>query len=277
MVRQISQLAYVLVFAIGVLSAPTALRAGHHSAIYSAADGYREAVRAFERQVLRTPQMPSSVERLVDDLEDSTSRLKSAANDPARFDRLMDRFVATDQLHARVQLTFFGDPRFPPGPELESCWFTVDQAYGDLCYEIRYLQQIRSARRGQSVPIVDHGYVGQSYGVVAPPVAPQINVQNSVIYGNSPYRSTYSPTFRLETFGPRPALNGYTPAPALNPQTFHPARSSAGPSVYAAPSGVPHGANLQRRDATDAPTRQAITTRNGLRAAVTGALLQRHP
>lgn len=271
MSRQISHLAAAFAFIIGACFACSSVFAGNRSPIYNAAHDYREAVRAFERQVLRTPRMPTSVERLVDDLEDSTSRLRSASHDPARFDRLMERFLATDQLHARVQLTFFGDPLCPPGPELESCWIAVDQAYANLSYEIRYLQQIRNIRRGNHVPIVDHGYTGQVYQTGPPTLASPINPSN----GRPFYQSTYAPTFRPETYGPRPALSGRSPTPALNPQTIRPAISAPQQSVLRGPTGVHHGAQIQRSRPSAVPTQRIITTREGLRAAVTGALLQR--
>lgn len=136
--------------------APSRLLASVKTPIYYAADDYREAVRKFEHQVLRTRHIRKSVERLVDQLEDSTSRLKSAARDPGRFDRLYDRFVKTDALHARVELTFFGNSLYPPDQQISECWGWVLRAHRQLVQEIIYLRQLRRSRRGYSAPIVDH-------------------------------------------------------------------------------------------------------------------------
>ncbi|WP_231743989.1 hypothetical protein [Stieleria neptunia] len=234
-----------------IFLAPRGVEAGGNTPIYAAASDYREAVRDFERVVLRTPKIRSSVERLVDDLEDSTSDLKSAARDPARFDRLVGRFVTTDALHARVELTFFGDPLYPPEPQLEESWLAVYEAYGRLVYEIRYLQQLRSAKRGHPVAIVDHRFDPQPAATWGPGVG-----------AATPGDRYTAPGLGLGTRGP----TVYGP-------------SVSGPSVYgprvSGPSVTRGGAQLERSPRTSSPTRRIITTPDELRSAILGALLQR--
>ncbi|PAY20397.1 hypothetical protein CKO51_06045 [Rhodopirellula sp. SM50] len=236
--------------------APRGVEAGGNTPIYAAASDYREAVRDFERVVLRTPKIRSSVERLVDDLEDSTSDLKSAARDPARFDRLIGRFVTTDALHARVELTFFGDPLYPPEPQLEESWMAVYEAYGRLVYEIRYLQQLRSAKRGRPVAIVDHRFDQQ-------PGAPWGPGVGAAIPGN-PYTA--------------PGLGPGTRGPAVSGSSIY-GSSNYGPRIdgprVSGPSVTRRGAQLQRSARTSPPTRRIITTPDELRSAILGALLQR--
>lgn len=213
--------------------------AGNRTPVYAAADAYRDAVKEFERQVLRTPSIRSSVKRLVDDLEDSTSRLESASRDPQRLDRLISRYVATDALHARVELTFFGDPLCPPGPQLEASWLAVYEAYGRLSYEIRYLQQLRHARRGEPrVPVVDHRYDTPGNYLPGP-----LTIDR--------YAPVQPPSVR--------SLEGF-------PTPF---------SGRSGGAGTVPGAQLQRSGGAITPTRQRITTREQLRSAVLGAMLER--
>ncbi len=188
--------------------------------IYRASRDYREAVRAFEQVVLRTPRIRSSVERLVDDLEDASARLKLATADPGRFDRLQMRFVATDKLHTRVEMMFFGDPLFPAAPHLEAAWFPVSQTYAVLVNELQYLHQLRSAKRGNALPLVDHDPVP--------------------LNGGPTTRS--SPHYRYHV----------------------PRSSSREPDLYSPTAGGDAGL-----------TRRVITTEDGLRRAVIGAMLQR--
>ncbi|QEG02798.1 hypothetical protein Mal15_69190 [Stieleria maiorica] len=273
---------------------PRWAEAGGNSPIYVAASDYRDAVKAFERVVLRTPKIRSSVERLVDDLEDSTSDLKSAARDPARLDRLLSRFVATDALHCRVELTFFGDPIFPAEPRLEESWIAVYEAYGRLVYEIRYLQQLRSAKRGRPIAIVDHRY--------APPTA-----YEPAVVARSPadaYRSATTgsvPSFRSATAGSVPSFTGSVPGvagvitgsvpgvtgsvprvitgsvPGVTgsvPRVNRSATTGSVPGV-SGPAALPRGARLQRPPGAPAPTRRIISTPEQLRSAILGAILQR--
>lgn len=167
--------------------------AARNTPIYAAADAYRKAVEQFEKLVLRTPNIRSSVERLVDDLEQSAIKLRLAAHDPGRFDRLCRRYATTEKLHSRVGLTFFGDPIFYPGPQLEESWIVVDEAYVNLATEMQYLNRLRNIKRGKFAPIINHtvapvGYVGTTpisslrvnggvvTGVASGVAAPQIMV-----------------------------------------------------------------------------------------------------
>ncbi|MEL6106142.1 MAG: hypothetical protein AAFU85_08900, partial [Planctomycetota bacterium] len=78
------------------------------SPLCQAAEYYREAVRRFEREVLRC-DVHRNDERLVDDLEDSTSRLRTAARNPQRLDRLFRAFYETRLFHYQVERVFFID------------------------------------------------------------------------------------------------------------------------------------------------------------------------
>lgn len=267
---EVSRNASILVTAFACIAiavvAPNRLFAANNTPIYFAASDYREAVRKFEFQVLRTRHIRKTAERLVDQLENSTSQLKTVARDPARFDRLYNRFVQTDALHARVALTFFGNSLYPPDPQLYECWGLVVQTHQQLIQELLYLKQLRQSRRGYSVPIVDHS----ADFAVRPALGPSFGQRGISAARRNPdsfYRSDYTATFRPETFGPRPALRPVSPRPALSPGS---ARSGF------AESPTPHGARLERNDRSDAPKRRSISTRSELRSAVTGAMLQRN-
>ena len=262
------QLFVSLAIIAAAMSPPAIVSAGHSTPIYQAADDYREAVRDFERQVLRTRGVSSSIKRLVDDLEDSTSDLKSAARDPARFDRLMNRFADNDALHARVEMTFFGDPLCPPTRELAEIWIAVSGSYAAFTYELQYLQQLRNAKRGIRVPIVDHGFVPPFYPTPAYPTpAPMVGPPTRA-YPESFYPSETAPLYRSQGYSTGPVLGGDAPSPALRPGGMR--RDLQGPSGY------PSGAQLERSGGSILkPSREVISTPGELRAAVTGALLQR--
>jgi hypothetical protein len=232
----------VAIACIGAMTvAVGGVQAGTNTPIYGAANGYRVAVRNFESTVLRAPSVSLSVERLVDDLEDSTSRLKMAARDPLRFDRLIARFIRADQLHAQVELTFFGNPIFQPDPELVACWSEVQLAYCDLVEEIRFLEQLRRSRGVRSARIVDRldGPAGYRSGVFRG-VPPQVYSSSLLVpRGGSPVTVT-------------------------------------GPAERESVSlGSPRGVKLQRDPSDATPSRRRISTREQLRDAVIGAMLPR--
>jgi hypothetical protein len=273
MIRNTSPLAITLACIMITFALPARSDAANNTPIYSAADEYREAVRKFEYQVLRTPYVRKSAERSVDSLEDSTSRLKTAARDPERFDRLYDRFVQSDALYARVELTFFGNSLYPPDPILDEYWSVVAQAHSRLVREIIYLKALRQSRRGYSVPIVDH-----RADYPARPAASPVGASLSRTDPNSFYRSEYTPGIQAETYGPRPALRSQTYRPALTGSPSPALPTSSAPALSPS-SASPNGARLQR-DAPvitpTPPTRLRITTRDELRSAVIGAMLQRN-
>ena len=93
--------------------------------IYQAANSYRDAVREFERQVLRVPYIHRHDERLVDDLEDQTSRLRSAARHPEIASRFIPEWNKTLSLQAQVETAIFGPGCYPRNPVLEQHWQQV--------------------------------------------------------------------------------------------------------------------------------------------------------
>ncbi|WP_182869624.1 hypothetical protein [Stieleria mannarensis] len=254
--------AITLVCIFAALLTPRRAEGGSNSPIYAAASDYRDAVREFERVVLRTPKIRSSVERLVDDLEDSTSDLKSAARDPARLDRLLSRFVATDALHCRVELTFFGDPIFPAEPRLEESWIAVHEAYARLVYEVHYLQQLRSAKRGRPIAIVDHRYDQPPAYVPAPAVGdPGVRgpvYRSRTIDGNRSAAAAAVGPYSGSVASPYGAQLQRSPGAAFSGAVFSGAVFSGAVSTGAA-----------------APTRRIISTPEQLRSAILGAILQR--
>lgn len=242
MIRYLTQLtAAITLIAASATLAPEA-SAGHDSPIYCAADRYRDAVCDFERHVYRARYVSKCDERLVDQLEDSTSRLRSAARDCDRPDRLFARFAETDSLHRQVEARLFGHGHYPHDPKLWHCWGQVTHAYREVVCQIRTLQ------RGHH-PI--HGY----HTTQRPP-APVYTAKPPRYNPDPFYRSDYGPTFRSETFGPRPALSG---------PTGRSIQGRTSPSI---------GAQLQRRYPTAPPTRYP-SSREEIGAALIGALLQR--
>jgi hypothetical protein len=247
------------------LGMPARLDAAENTPIYAAANDYRAAVRRFESQVLRTPSVRKAAERTVDCLESSTSGLKTAARDPERFDRLYRRFVQTEAFHARVELIFFGNPLYPPDPLLDECWSVVAQAHSRLVQEILYLKTLRQSRRGDPLPIVDH----RADFVPGPIVGPVGASFSTLERDSSLYRSEYAPTFPSETF----QLD-----PKSTPQGNRPARSGDPTQALTTRSGDRTGVLLQRDSGgvlRTPPVRIRITTREQLRSAVIGAMLQR--
>ncbi len=224
---------------------PNAAEAGHDSPIYCAAERYREAVRDFERHVLRTPRIAHCDERLVDDLEDSTSRLRSAARDPHRLERLFDRFHETESLHHRVEAVFFLQGVYPPDPALADCWRPVAYAFAALVEQIQCLggqcHVTNRPRSGLIGPPASFGaappFAGRAPGFGAPGRFP----------GNPHRQPDWSRHGDVDRF--------------RGPGRVHP--------------GFPGGATLQR-DARGVPlSRRDISTPQQLRSAILGALLQR--
>ncbi len=125
----------------------TPVRAGHRSPLECAAEQYRETVREFERLVRRRNYVDRVDERLVDDLENSTSRLTSASRNLRRADRLIERFALTERLHWRVETAFFTRTPYPIDPELEECWILVVRSYENLGAELNRIPAFCTSRR----------------------------------------------------------------------------------------------------------------------------------
>ena len=118
------------------LLATTPARASDDSPLSFAASEYRQAVRELERSVLRSRLASRHQERVADDLEDSTSRLVSAARNPHKSDRLFRAWQETQYLHQRVEADIFFDPYCPLAIELAGCWYRVQHAYERVAYQV---------------------------------------------------------------------------------------------------------------------------------------------
>jgi hypothetical protein len=252
-------LAAMTVVTAAVLFTETA-DAGHDPPVYCAAERYREAVREFERHVLDVRYIARCDERLVDDLEDSTARLRSAARHCDRPDRLFERFCETERLHRRVEWVFFSSGKYARNIELERCWRHVHHSYGTLVEEIRRLGV--GHPHGHRPPHFSHHGTHDGNG------------RGSRFHPDPFYRSEFTPTFRPETFGPRPALSSRSKlsphAAASQRPTSH--YRSARPNLSPV---SPLGVQLQRNPRSIVPARKTIQSPTDLRAAIVGALLQR--
>ena len=233
-------------FALGaVVVAPNSSQAGYDSPIYQAAEYYREAVRKFEKVVLRCDFVRRCDERLVDDLEDSTSTLRSAARDTARLDRLYRAFYETRLLHFQVERVFFVHSTYPRHPQLEYYWDIVARAYQNL--------ELQMQRCGSPN--------GISY-------RPRVSVQiPAPITCPTP---RYIPPAPRSVYVPQPALSPYSPRPALEPRSARPSTLPPTPTI-----STPRIGGDERFNRTPYPTRQPVASRNGLRVTLTGAMLQR--
>ena len=143
--------ALAIVFATVLV--PTTVQAGHDTPLLAAACAYRDAVVGFERHVIRSRYISRYDVRLVDDLEDTTSTLRSAARDPFRGDRFSCAWEDVNILHRRVDSALFGrscSTRIDPA--LARCWETVTCALRDLAREVDCLRN-PGHRRFDSNPV----------------------------------------------------------------------------------------------------------------------------
>ncbi|MEO1524767.1 MAG: hypothetical protein AAFX06_04990 [Planctomycetota bacterium] len=227
-----------------VVAVPSAQAA---SPLCQASDQYREAIRRFEREVLRC-DVARVHERLVDDLEDSTSRLRSAARNPERLDRLYRAFYETRFYHQQVERVFFIEGVYPPNPRLDFYWDIATRAYIVLEQEMQ--------RCGSP-----HGF--RPNYPVANPVAPVQTCRPSSRLGYSTRINVQVPSVAA----PSPALSPFSIGPALDPRSVRPQLP-----LPPAPSVTPIGLE-DRFPRTSTPTRQSV--RDGYRMVLTGAMLQR--
>ncbi|QDT13656.1 hypothetical protein [Planctomycetes bacterium K23_9] len=113
--------------------------ASHDSPLYEATDRYRDVVVDFERHVIQARAYDRYDVRLVDDLEDSTSRLRSAARHAHRSEKYDDRFASAlreiNKLQDRVEHAIFGQACYHSSPEVIRCWQSVVHAYTDVIHE----------------------------------------------------------------------------------------------------------------------------------------------
>ena len=116
---------------------PSTTQASHHSPLYDTACSYRDAVVDFERHVIRA-RYDRHIIRLVDDLEDETSVLRSASRDPYshRFECALNEVTA---LSRRVEAAIFGPSCRRPDPRIIACYEQVTCAYNELMEQVRCL------------------------------------------------------------------------------------------------------------------------------------------
>ncbi|TWT80089.1 hypothetical protein CA13_15020 [Planctomycetes bacterium CA13] len=176
----------------------TSARAAQNSPLYCAADEYRDAVCHFERDVIRLHYIERSDKRLVDRLEDMTSRLRSESRRAKDFDRLVCTWEEIQRLHYAVNAALFNRPCYPCNPKLEACWRRVEYAFH--AYSAAFRQCALGSHRDH-----DHSFGprhGQYYQErfeqprVAPPLTPPIQPIE-------PIRST-RPSFDVSPYSVRP-------------------------------------------------------------------------
>jgi hypothetical protein len=114
----------------------TPAQASNDTPIYRAASEYREAVRDFERSVVRSRYLNRTHKRVADDMEDSTSRLRRATRNPHRTERLFDAWDRVQYLQQHADVTIMSDPTCPAGAELIDCWHRVLCAYNEVAREM---------------------------------------------------------------------------------------------------------------------------------------------
>lgn len=239
--------ALILIAAISPLKE---VSAGHDTPLYQAACEFREAVKDFERGVHRSDCFSHYDERIVDRLEDATSRLRSAARHPDRFDRLLYEWNEVQSLMPRVQAAIFDPARYPPHPQLAVCWERV------TCAGERFAEQLRCLTAPVSVGPPHYRH---PHHAVPPVVAPR------------PHRSHHFPgeaSYHDYRYG--------YPADISSPEVRFPGSHHGGHGHYSR-----HGNAISIPPTRVAPSpfgpppRTVEPTRRDIGRAVIGALLTR--
>lgn len=238
--------------AFGMFLGMRPVQAGYDCPVYCSAERYREAVREFERHVQRVRYVARCDERLVDDLEDSTSRLRTAARQLNRLDRLCQRFAETDFLHQQVEGVFFGSGVYPPDPRLDACWLNVARTYQALAFEMNQLPCYRA------FVTQNRGSCSTNLRTYRSPIRTSSSFnRGSVISIPRPSEVPFG--VQIDPTGLRPTvgvssfdLRGQYSNPRVIQQALPPAQSLPTP-----------------------PTRRSIQDFDQLRSAVIGAMLQR--
>ncbi|WP_233215300.1 hypothetical protein [Rhodopirellula bahusiensis] len=131
---------------VAVLAGPQTAQAGHDSPLYVAADRYRDAVSHFEDEARRVRSLDRGVLRLIDDFEDQTSDVRSAARHPDRSDRLAREFNDVQFLQAQTEQAVFGSGCPIIARALTRCWSDVLGSFAALQQQMAYVQPYVSAR-----------------------------------------------------------------------------------------------------------------------------------
>ncbi|MDA8743833.1 hypothetical protein N9N28_04280 [Rubripirellula amarantea] len=115
----------------------TAASASHGTPLECAADEYRDAMLRFEREVNQAREFGRAYERLADDLEDASGRLRSASRNLKHPERLLRAWAEVQFLHPRVEQTFFSLPPTRTLSILAVHWDRVACAYESLAVELQ--------------------------------------------------------------------------------------------------------------------------------------------
>ena len=98
---------------------------------------YREAVKSFERAVLRADGIDRDRERLVDDLEDATTPLRTWSRSRNHADRFLESWHTVQLLHVEVEAVIFRRLARADRLPLATAWRRANFAFGRLAEEIR--------------------------------------------------------------------------------------------------------------------------------------------
>lgn len=127
--------------------------------LYDAACEYRDAVRDFERAVIRSRQFDSFQRRAVDRLEDATSLLRSYARHPERRRRLDEQWYEIQFLQQQVGRLIFGQPGIPIDGKVIQCWERVQHAFSFLSQQLTATPSV-DARRLRETGLHETWYDG---------------------------------------------------------------------------------------------------------------------
>ncbi|TWU45672.1 hypothetical protein Q31b_08480 [Novipirellula aureliae] len=184
---------FATIFA-GVMFTSTA-SASSRGPLYEASDNYRDAVCDFEGHVLRLRYIEREDRRLVDQLEDATSRLRSDARrasdlDLRALERLNGTWAEIESLHHTVEIALFDQPSYPCNPTLEACWARVDMAHRQFGLVLGRANAIAAE---QQASMHNHAISRLS---ISPPVAAPIHYESyrQRVAPIPSYRSPSSPT-----------------------------------------------------------------------------------
>ncbi|NND98785.1 MAG: hypothetical protein HKN47_15810, partial [Pirellulaceae bacterium] len=216
--------AMLIAFAAAMI--PITANASHRSPLYQAADMYRDAVVEFERQVIRARSFDRADVRLVDDLEDATSVLRSAARNPDRVDRLLPAWREVTALQGIVERAIFDRACYPTNPVIVYHWQAVTYAYAQIATEMSCLStaptaivQTPEVRYRERFPVEtswqnDFDCPRESYRCSLYPL-------ETVPYVGQPYtQPRYGSQPRYESFPP--VGQPYLPAPQSNSMELNP-------------------------------------------------------
>ena len=123
----------VLVFFLSCLSmGGTLAHASHGTDLRSTAERYRDAASHFGREVIGSREFGVYERRLGYDLLRLSSRMHLYSRTPGLSGRLRDCWWELEDLHQRIEVVLFADPRCPVAVRLLNCYQGLVCAYYDL-------------------------------------------------------------------------------------------------------------------------------------------------